>query len=57
MLIASALAHDSGASGTGSSGGGIALLVILAAGVSLYVLYSAARRWRKANSESVGPEN
>ncbi len=44
MLISRALAHGSG--GTGSSGGGNALLIILAIAVVLGLLYTGQKRWR-----------
>ena len=44
MLISRAFAHGSGS--TGSSGGGHALLIILAIAVTLGLLYAGQKRWR-----------
>ena len=45
MLISRALAH--GAVGTGSSGGGNALLIILAVAIVLGLVYGGQKKWRK----------
>ncbi len=45
MLISPALAH--GASGTGTSGGGNALLIILAIAAVLGLLYVGQKKWRR----------
>ena len=57
MLISAAFAHDSGNAGTGSSGGGgIALLIILGSGITLYLLYAAGMRWRRRKLERGGEQ-
>ena len=46
MLIARALAGH-GVTGTGSSGGGNALLIILAVAIVLGLVYVGHKRWRR----------
>lgn len=54
MLISTAVAHDSGTAGTGSSGGGIALLIILATFILLYLCYSFGKKLRRRKLENGG---
>ena len=54
MLISSAYAFDASKVGTGSSGGGIALLIILGSGILLYIFYSAGKRWQRRKLERDG---
>ena len=56
MLISSAYAFDASKVGTGSSGGGIALLIILGSGITLYLLYSAGKKWRRRKPERGGDQ-
>ena len=51
MLISSAHAFDASKVGTGSSGGGIALLIILGSGILLYIFYSVGKRWQRRKLE------
>ena len=51
MLISSAYAFDASKVGTGSSGGGIALLIILGCGILLYIFYSAGTKWQRRRLE------
>ena len=51
MLISSAYAFDASKVGTGSSGGGIALLIILGSGILLYIFYSVGKKWQRRKLE------
>ena len=46
-----AYADDASKVGTGSSGGGIALLIILGSGILLYLFYSARKKWHRRKLE------
>ena len=46
MLISTAQAFD-GTPGTGSSGGTIALSIILAAAITVLLVYVAQKKWRR----------
>ncbi|MGF1609701.1 MAG: hypothetical protein ACFCUQ_09920 [Kiloniellales bacterium] len=50
MLISPALAAH-GVADTGSSGGAIALLIILAVVIGLFFAYMALRKWRERAQE------
>ena len=45
MLISPALAHVT--SGTGTSGGGIALLIIIAVAIVFFLAYLGQKKWRR----------
>ena len=46
MLMSQALAFDA-TPGTGSSGGAIALSIIIAAAITLLLVYVAQKKWRR----------
>lgn len=50
-MISSAWARNSVVD-TGSSGGGNALLIMLAAGITFGFAYAAYKRWRRRNEDS-----
>ena len=56
MLISSAYAFDAGVADTGSSGGGIALAIIVGTGIVIYILYSVWKRWGERKLDSDGKD-